>query len=134
MHPPPQYIICTCMYVKYLHTAGRVRHMKGLNDIPICYVEDNLHQRFLMSAPSGQDLGPGYRPPGSTRYGARGKLQSAVGIGKILYISRSLHFRINYTCIDYYYPAHMRRGKVIGLSVCPSVHLLSPRKSLDLDI
>ena len=41
-----------------------------------------------------------------------------------------------------YYPARMRRGKVIGLSVrlsvCPSVHLsvcpLSPRKSPDLDI
>ena len=56
--------------------------MKGLNDIPICYVEDHMHQRFLLSAPSGQDLGPGYRPPGSTRYSARGKLQSAVGIGK----------------------------------------------------
>ena len=58
--------------------------MKGLNDIPICYVEDHMHQRFLLSAPSGQDLGPGYRPPGSTRYSARGKLQSAVGIGKFL--------------------------------------------------
>ena len=67
--------------------------MKGLNDIPICYVEDNLYQRFLMSAPSGQDLGPGYRPPGSTRYGARGKLQSAVGIGEFLFdkFNHSLH-------------------------------------------
>lgn len=65
-----------------LKHAGRVRHMKGLNDIPICYVEDQLHRRLLMSAPSGQDLGPGYRPPGSTRYGAnRGKGIAAVGIG-----------------------------------------------------
>lgn len=68
------------MIVQYF--VGRVRHMKGLNDIPICFVEDQIQRRFLMSAPSGQDLGPGYRPPGNTRYSAnyRGKGISAVGI------------------------------------------------------
>ena len=57
--------------------------MKGLNDIPICYVEDQSQYRMLVSAPSGQDLGPGYRPPGNSRFSANhhGKGLSAVGIG-----------------------------------------------------
>ena len=41
---------------------------------------------------------------------------------------------LHYVCTYTYYPAHMRRGKVIGLSVHLSVRLLSPRKSPDLDI
>ena len=63
--------------------AVRVRHIKGLcADVPICYIEDNAEQRDLMSAPSGQDLGSGYYPTGSTRFSARGDRLPAVGIGE----------------------------------------------------
>ena len=41
---------------------------------------------------------------------------------------------VSYQCDNNYYPACMRRGKVIGLSVCLSVCLSSPRKSPYLDI
>lgn len=75
----------TCTHT-HTHTFStyvvRVRHIKGLLDVPICYIEDNTEQRYLMSAPSGQDLGPGYYPPGSTRFSARGDLPPAVGVGE----------------------------------------------------
>ena len=62
--------------------VARVRHINGLFDDPICYIEDNTEKRNLMSAPSGQDLGPRYYPPGSTRFSARGDLPPAVGVGE----------------------------------------------------
>ena len=46
-------------------------------------VEDNLERRILWSAPSGEESGIAYRPPGSTRYSAnRSKHLAAIGIGK----------------------------------------------------
>ena len=61
----------------------RVRHIKGLLDLPICMVEDNVERRYLWSPPSGEDYSCYYRPRGSTRYGSnRDKHLPAVGIGK----------------------------------------------------
>ena len=58
--------------------------MKGLLDIPICVVEDNIERRILWSAPSGQDFSVHYRPPGSGRYSANlSKQLPAIGIGKL---------------------------------------------------
>ena len=60
----------------------RVRHIKGLLDLPICMVEDNVERRFLWSPPSGEDYAGFERPRGSTRYGSnRDKHLPAVGIG-----------------------------------------------------
>ena len=59
-----------------------MRHIKGLLDLPICMVEDNVERRFLWSPPSGEDYGGFERPRGSTRYGSnRDKHLPAVGIG-----------------------------------------------------
>ena len=43
--------------------------MKGLLDVPICCVEDQGRPRYLLS-PSVQEVGPVFRPKGSTRYSA----------------------------------------------------------------
>lgn len=65
----------------YAH-AVRVRHMKGLLDIPICVVEDNIERRILWSAPTGEDFSIHYRPPGHGRYSANiNKHIPAIGIG-----------------------------------------------------
>ena len=53
--------------------------MKGLLDVPICYVEDNM-ERSLPSPTSGTDFGPPFRPQGSTRYAAN-KLKGAPAVG-----------------------------------------------------
>ena len=56
--------------------------MKGLTDDPICSVEDNKDRPRPMSALTNRDLGPGYRPPGSSRYSANtNKHLYAVGVG-----------------------------------------------------
>lgn len=63
--------------------AGRVRHMKGLLDVPICVVEDNYERRLVFSAPTGEDYSTHYRPPGNTRYSAnKNKHIPAIGIGE----------------------------------------------------
>lgn len=60
----------------------RVYHMKGLLDAPICRVEDFIEPRYLLSAPTGQDLeGPGFTPRGNTRYSANiNKGVAAIGV------------------------------------------------------
>lgn len=63
------------------HT-NRVRVMKGLCDVPICSVEDNLEQRVLFSPPSGQDLSSVYFPQGSSRYSAN-KMKPFPAIGVV---------------------------------------------------
>ena len=79
--------------------------MKGLNDAPICYIEDNTEPRYLLSPPSGQDFSRRqYHPPGSTRFSARGNVPPAVGVGEYkLYhyreASREIKLRV---CIIYY--------------------------------
>ena len=58
--------------------------MKGIQDSPICMVEDNIERRILWSAPSGENFSTSFRPPGSTRYSAnRSKHLASVGIGKL---------------------------------------------------
>ena len=65
----------------------RVRHMKGLLDIPICVVEDNIERRILWSAPTGEDFSIHYRPQGHGRYSANiNKHIPAVGIGYIKFV------------------------------------------------
>ena len=68
--------------------SGRVRHIKGLFDDPICSVEDRIHEQQLVSAPGGDDFGNPYCPPGSSRYSANAmKGVPAVGVGECINIS-----------------------------------------------
>lgn len=67
----------------FMNFIVRVRHMKGLLDVPICMVEDNLERRILWSAPSGDNFHVQYKPPGCTRYSANAR-EPAVGIGELL--------------------------------------------------
>lgn len=41
-------------YTRHNPHPTRVRHMKGLLDVPICCVEDNTERRLLFSPPSGE--------------------------------------------------------------------------------
>ena len=41
-------------YTRHNPHPTRVRHMKGLLDVPICCVEDNTDRRLLFSPPSGE--------------------------------------------------------------------------------
>ena len=83
-------------YTRHNPHPVRVRHMKGLLDVPICCVEDNMDQRILWSPPSGQDLSSVYFPRGNSRYGANSLKQfPAIGIGEYIctyvHVSALLH-------------------------------------------
>lgn len=82
-------------YTRHNPHPVRVRHIKGLLDVPICCVEDNAPQRILWSPPSGQDFGPKYVPRGSTRYSAnRTKSVPAIGIGGCACVCMNIHAQV----------------------------------------
>lgn len=69
---------------------GRVTHIKGLLDAPICCVQDGVYDghRLLLSEPmiDPRLLETGMKPKGATRYSAnKDKLIPAVGIGEFVY-------------------------------------------------
>ena len=98
------------IFHKLFFSVVRVRHMKGLLDIPICSVEDQVEARYLLSPPTGQEFGLPFRPKGSTRYSANvNKEFPAVGVGKDVvrysphlkqYLTVELMFVCVYVCIQ----------------------------------
>lgn len=78
-------------YTRHNPHPGRVFHMKGLLDVPICCVEDSTEPRCLLSPPTGQDLWQqaGASPRGNTRYSANiNKGLPAVGVVPVTSIWR----------------------------------------------
>ena len=72
---------------------GRVMHIKGLLDVPVCCVQDGVYDghRLVLSEPllHSKLQEPGLIPKGATRYSAnKDKHIPAVGIGKFVCIGR----------------------------------------------
>ena len=83
--------------------------MKGLLDIPICVVEDNIERRILWSAPTGDNFSIHYRPSGHGRYSANiNKHLPAIGIGEIkIFLLTSNEFYLSYTQYQSHIPGGM---------------------------